>query len=616
MCGIAGFIGGGDLADIRAMTDALHHRGPDAEGFYADPDVPLYLGHRRLAIIDLDHGAQPMWDRDGMNAVVFNGEIYNHVDLRRDLERLGHVFLTDHSDTEILIHGWKQWGRELAVRLNGMFAFAVWDRRQRVLFLARDRFGEKPLYWSLLNGVFVFGSELRALRAHSALRGVEYDQMALAKFFAYGFIPAPASLYKACRKLSAGHWLEYRPDNGRIVESAYWTFRIEPMERPPNMDDAAEQLLQLLRVAVRRRLMSDVPLGIFLSGGIDSSTIAALAAEDVKIDTFAIGFAEKSYNESEYARLVATVIGSRHHEEHLSIETARELIPHVLGRLDEPISDASILPTYLLSRFTRTHVKVALSGDGGDELFAGYDTFAALATASFYRSVVPAWVHRGLKQLVGHLPLSGRNMSLDFKLRRVLGGVGHGPEQWNPRWLAPLQPDEIADLLHTRVDPEEIYSEAIAVWRDSASPDLVNRTMEFYTRFYLQDDILTKVDRASMLNGLETRAVFLDPDVVEYARRLPARYKYRGGMRKRILKRAMAGLLPKQILSRPKKGFGIPVFDWLKSMPKPELIEAAPHANFDLVKRWDREHRTGRADHRLSLWSWHVLAWHAQCRAG
>jgi asparagine synthase (glutamine-hydrolysing) len=615
MCGIAGFYGSGTVADIHAMAAALHHRGPDGYGFYSDPDVPLHLGHSRLAVIDLDHGAQPMWDRDGTIGIVFNGEIYNHGELRRELEILGHVFQTDHSDTEVLIYGWKQWGQALAGRLNGMFAFAIWDRRTRLLHLARDRFGEKPLYWSLRNGNFLFASELTAFRAHSAFQ-VTYDSGALAKLFAYGFIPAPAALYKDCQKLPAGHWLEYRFKDNRVEQGAYWTFRIEPASNPPDEEAAAEELQKLLREAVERRLVSDVPLGIFLSGGIDSSTIAALAAEVRDIQTFSVGFTEKSYDESQYARLVGHAIGSRHREEQLTMRTALDLMPEILARLDEPIADPSILPTFLLSRFTRRHVTVALSGDGGDELLAGYDTFAALGPARFYQALMPAAGHRTLAHLIQHLPLSSRNMSLDFKLRRALGGIGHAPEQWNPRWLAPVQPEELVDLLNMPVDPEAVYSEAIALWREAASADPMDRTMEFYVRLYLQNGILAKVDRASMMNSLETRAVFLDPAVVEFVRRLPARYKYRRGMRKRILKRAMRNRLPKRILARRKKGFGIPLQDWLKSMPDVGPVEPAPRANVEVVKRWEREHRAGAADHRLGLWTWRVLGFHAQASAG
>jgi asparagine synthase (glutamine-hydrolysing) len=610
MCGIAGFIGAGTLDDIRAMTDAVAHRGPDGEGQWKDPMLPVFLGHRRLAIVDLSHGDQPMWDKAGEVGVVFNGEIYNHVPLRAELERLGHQFMSDHSDTEVLVHGWKEWGRALPEKLNGMFAFAIWDRRSRQIFLARDRFGEKPLYVARAGALFLFASELSALRAHSGFKA-EIDPLALAKYFAHCFIPAPNALYRGARKLPAGHWLELDVDSGREETGVYWRFSIEPDAAPPSEDEAAEELQGLLREATRIRLMSDVPLGVFLSGGVDSSAIAHFASEAQKISTFSVGFVEKSFDESAYARQMSARLGTDHHEQILTTDEARALAGEVLSRLDEPMADPSILPTYLLSRFTSRHVKVALSGDGGDELFAGYDTFAAIGPAGFYNRLVPGPLHRMLAGMVELMPKSSRNMSLDFKLRRALAGVSAPPSQWNPRWLGPLSPDVVGEVLNTSFSAEEIFSETIDAWQSAASPDPIDRTLEFYTRFYLQDDILTKVDRASMMNGLETRAVFLDPEIAEFVRKLPSDFKFRGGMRKRLLKRALAGLVPDSILHRPKKGFGIPIKDWLRDMPTAGPATAAPGANMALVTSMSRAHLAGQADHRLFLWAWCVLQHHA-----
>jgi asparagine synthase (glutamine-hydrolysing) len=614
MCGIAGFAGKGSLADLERMTRAVAHRGPDGEGFWSDPQYPVHLGHRRLAIVDIADGAQPMWDAAGEIGVVYNGEIYNHLDLRRELQRLGHRFRTHHSDTEVLIHGWREWGRDLPRRLNGMFAFAIWDRRSQVLFLTRDRFGEKPLYYAAAHGLFLFGSELSAIAAHRGFVA-RIDDEALLKLMAYGFIPAPRAFYAGAAKIPAGHWLEYRPADRRIAQGRYFSFRIEPDECPPPFEAAAEEIASLLKSATTRRLMSDVPLGVFLSGGIDSSSIAACAVAQGPVETFAIGFTEPSYDESPYARLVAAHLGTRHHERVLSLDEARDLIPEVLGRLDEPFADPSILPTYLLCRFTRERVKVALSGDGGDELFAGYDTFAALPTARLLDPLLSEPLRQQLLRLVELLPKSPRNMSLDFKLRRFLGGVGRGATLWHPLWLAPVAVEAMAALLGRRVDLEDIYAEAIAAWRESGAPTAEDRAMEFYVRFYLQDDILPKVDRAAMLNGLETRAVFLDPDLVDFARRLPASYKIRGASRKRVLKAAMRRLLPQDVLKRPKKGFGIPLAAWLRHLPPPALAAIAPQLDAGLIARWHGEHRGQKADHRLALWSATVVAQHRLGRA-
>ena len=413
----------------------------------------------------------------------------------------------------------------------------------------------------------MFASELTAFKGHSAFVP-EIDHAAVKKFLAYGFIPAPNAYWKHCHKLPGGSWLLYSVPDGGIRQQDYWRFCIEPDESVTERQ-AVEEVRARLMTAVERRLMSDVPLGIFLSGGVNSSGVAACAMAARKeggIDSFAIGFTEASYDESRFAQAMADAAGTRHHLEVLTLSGAQALIPDVLGRLGEPLGDPSILPTFLLCRFARRHVTVALSGDGGDELFAGYDTFAALKMAGLYRALVPPLLHRGMRRLVDLAPKSNRNMSLDFKLRRALAGVGHGPELWNPLWLAPLEPDAMAELFNEKVHAEDLYSEALDIWRQSACNSVLDRSLEFYTRLYLQDNILAKVDRASMMNGLEARSVFLDNDLTDYVRRLPHRLKYRAGTRKYVLKKALEGLVPKYLLHRPKKGFGIPLMQWLRHL--------------------------------------------------
>ncbi len=589
------------------MTEALRHRGPDGDGFFIDPDVPVYLGHRRLAIIDIVGGIQPMWNEDSTVGIVFNGEIYNHRELRGELLAHGHRFQSDHSDTEVLVHGFEQWGPSVVEKLNGMFAFAIYDRRRRRLFLARDRFGEKPLYYCHHQHGFAFASELTALSLHPAVTGA-LSRRALQKYFAYGYIPAPLAMFDGCAKLPGGTYLTYDLDDGAASVKRYWRFQIEADHSLRDEDEPrlADELRALFVQAAKRRLISDVPLGIFLSGGIDSSGVLAGASQQIEpsqISTFTIGFDEPSFDESDYARSVAQSFGTRHHCEKLNLDAALALIPQVLQRLDEPLADPSIIPTYLLSRFTRQLVTVALSGDGGDELFAGYDPFKALGPASLYHYLVPRGLHRGLRRLADLLPISTRNMSFDFKLRRTLTGLSYPPKMWNPIWLAPVEPAEMADLFEDPLRAEDLYEEAIALWNGGGS--LGDRTLEFYTNYYLQDDILMKVDRAAMMVSLESRAVFLDNDLVEFCRRLPYRFKYRNGARKYLLKKALAPLLPGDVLARRKKGFGIPIAEWLRVMPNfastggcPDAIRAAP-----IERRW-AEHRGGRADHRLLLWSW------------
>lgn len=605
MCGLAGFAGQGERADLIRMTTALAHRGPDGEGYYHDSEAAVFLGHRRLSIIDVAGGNQPFFNEDGKIAVIFNGEIYNHLDLRAELIALGHKFKSDHSDTEVLVHGYEEWGAALPLRLNGMFAFVVYDAARRQIFLARDRFGEKPLYYTRQRGTFAFASELTALAGHGNL-SFSIDRLGLQKFLAHGFTPAPNTIYGECRKLAAGHWATFDLHAGTLDVRCYWRFSLAPDESLAASDAPrlAEELRGLFFQSVRRRLIGDVPLGFFLSGGIDSTaTVAAAAAcrPAGSLDTFAIGFTDPSFDESAYARQAAGHYGTRHHEQVLDIETAKDLVETVLSRLDEPLGDASILPTYLVSRFARSRVTVALTGDGSDELFGGYDPFKALLPARLYARLVPAAAHRGLRRLVDLLPISRRNMSFDFKLRRSLAGLSYGQPFWNPVWLAPVEPRDIAELLADSADIETVYSEALACWESVPDANLIDRTLTFYTRFYLPDDILMKVDRAAMMNGLETRAAFLDNDLVAFCSRLPARFKFTEGRGKYLLRLALRGVLPDSVLDRPKKGFGVPTSRWLREFSRPTDHDMGLRPGA-FGRLW-QEHAAGRKDHRLALWS-------------
>ena len=609
MCGIAGFAGEGAKSDLVAMCSAIAHRGPDGEDFFVDDANRVFLGHRRLAILDIEGGHQPMWNADGTLAIIYNGEVYNHMELRQELMRKGHVFRSDHSDTEAVLLGYAEWGEDIVERLNGMFAFAILDRRKRRIFLARDRFGEKPLYYAHEPGFFGFASELSALACHPRIAR-EIDPVALRKYFAYGYIPAPHALYRGCRKLPAGHHLTFDLPSGEVRIKCYWRFRLEPDDSLDDTKEPAlvEELQALLSDAVKRRLISDVPLGLFLSGGVDSSTVLAMAArhrDPATIRTFTIGFTEASFDESGFAREVATAFGTSHNEKRLDLDTARNLIPYVLGRLDEPLGDASILPTYLLSEFTRQHVTVALSGDGGDELFAGYDPFKALTPARLYARMIPSGIHRGLRRLADLLPVSSRNMSLDFKLRRGLMGMSYPEAVWNPVWMSPVEPRDMAELFDEPVRLEDVYSEAIALWEETPGKSLIDRTLEFFTNFYLQDDILTKVDRAAMMVSLESRAVFLDNDVADFCRRLPHHFKIRNGERKYLLKKAVASALPRDVTARAKKGFGVPLTNWLRHLPFPNTSVSGIRTA--AVHRYLQEHRSRKTDHRLFLWSWLAL---------
>ncbi|TAL02523.1 MAG: asparagine synthase (glutamine-hydrolyzing) [Rhodospirillaceae bacterium] len=612
MCGFAGFVGVGTEDDIRSMTACLVHRGPDDEAFHVDTADRVSLGFRRLIVLDPAAGRQPMACPEHGLVVVFNGEIYNHAELRRELEGLGCRFRSSHSDTEVLLHGYATWGKDLPLHLDGMFAFAIWDKPRRRVFCARDRFGEKPFYYAATPNLFAFGSEITALHAHSGFSDSP-DPAAVQKFFAYGYVPAPRTIYRLVRKLEPGTTLTYDLDTQEVRHTRYWRFAIEaegdaPADRIPAL---AEELRALLTSAVSRRMEADVPLGVFLSGGIDSTVILALAARargPAGIDSFTIGFREPSYDEAAFARAAAAAIGSRHHERIVDIGDARAELPALLSRLDEPFADPSILPTHLLARFAREHVTVALSGDGSDELFAGYDPFGALAPAALYRRFVPGPLHRLLRVVAGKLPRDNRNMSFEYRVRRALRGVSQPPSLWNPVWLGLLAPEEFEACFENPLPPEILFEEAIQAWTQSASRDPVDRTLEFYTNFYLPEMILAKADRASMRASLESRAPFLDRNLVAFCQRLPHGYKMRGGQRKFLLKEAFRGLVPDSVLARRKKGFGIPLVDWLGALEhlRAAFVPAGMRPAY-ADARWRGFHGKTE-DERLFLWGHICLA--------
>jgi asparagine synthase (glutamine-hydrolysing) len=605
MCGIAGFVGAGEHADVHRMIDVLAHRGPDGEGVWIDQNSRVFFGHRRLSILDIAAGSQPMITLDEQLVVTFNGEIYNHAELRANLEARGHRFKTDHCDTEVLLYGYREWGPGLLEKLNGMWSFAIYDRAKGEVFLSRDRFGKKPLFYYSDDHSFVFASELTALRLHPAVPE-NVDPEALQKFFAYGFIPAPWALLARVKKLPAGHWMKVAVQGLRCEIRKYWEFELDPFETIPQHPERTwgEELVQRLDEAVRCRLQADVPVGVFLSGGIDSTAIATLAARHhPSIETFSIGFEERSFDEREFARLGAETANTRHHEEVLSPERYLNWALATAGKLDEVMGDSSILPTALVSKLAREHVTVALSGDGSDELFAGYDPFRALKPARLYSAVTGGKVNRTIRALAERLPVSHANMSLDFKLKRMLRGLSYTKQYWLPAWMGPLDPQEIGDLFGSKPDPEELYAEAIAAWNHPSAKNDVDRTIQFYVRLYLQDDILVKTDRASMMHRLEARCPFLDINVVDFARRIPASYKLRGGVTKYILKEAVRGLIPDRIIDRPKKGFGIPIGNWFKNGDLNLSSSAVPkEMDWSWVNRRLADHRAGRRDDRAMLW--------------
>jgi asparagine synthase (glutamine-hydrolysing) len=616
MCGIAGIVEVGGPVDrvaLARMTNALRHRGPDDESYYVADDggsgVSVGFGFRRLSIIDLAGGRQPMSNEDGSLWIVCNGEIYNHLELRHELEARGHQFRT-HSDVETLLHLYEEVGPDCVNRANGMFACAIWDRKAQSLFLARDRLGKKPLYYRETPTQFLFGSELKALWQHPNCAR-ELDHHSLSRYLAYEYVPAPHTILKGIKKLTAGNSLLW--SNGRSRVQRYWDLKFPGENSGRSEADLAEELRGRLKEAVRLRLISDVPLGVFLSGGIDSSALVAMMAElrpASQIKTFAIGFEEKSFDESRHARRVAEFFGTEHHEEVLPGRAMVDMVPEVAAFLDEPFADASVIPTYLLSRFTRRHVTVALGGDGGDELFAGYPTFLAARLARFYR--MPEFIHeRVIRPLAGRLPVSHENFSFDFKLKSFLRGVGHRPELRNQVWLGSFTPAEQRALLASDPGEFDAYADILAAQNQCSTSHPGERLIYEYCKFYLAEDILVKTDRASMACSLEARAPFLDYKFVEFANSIPFQLKLKGTQSKFILKQALQGKLPPEILARGKKGFGIPIAKWfrgeLRELVQDTLAESRlrqegifqPRAVAQLLE----EHLRGTKDNRKPLWT-------------
>jgi asparagine synthase (glutamine-hydrolysing) len=618
MCGITGWANfdshsppyDGAKELLHSMCERMVHRGPDSEGLFVTNGVAL--GMRRLAIIDLVTGEQPVFNEDKSITVVLNGEIYNYREIRERLQKRGHSF-NSASDTEVLPHLYEEYGDDMVHELNGMFAFALWDSKRRRILIARDRFGEKPLYWGVFDKTLLFASEPKVLLAHPSVKPA-LNLQALRQYLSFDYVPAPHSIYEGINKLPAAHKLVL--EDGRVDVARYWKLDYQTVTPVPSERDAAEQLQELLADAVRLRLVSDVPLGVLLSGGVDSSTVTALAVRSSSeaVKTFSISFAEASFDESSYARAVAKFLGTDHHEERLSANLAANLVSEIGAWMDEPFSDPSLVPTYLLSRFTRKHVTVALGGDGGDELFAGYDMYVGHRWAEIYKHV-PGVLRSGIiEPLVRLLPVKTKNLSLDYKALRFVTGAKYDEVARHHVWFGSFTPDEQKQLLTADAlaqTDSDIYKQAREMMAECAKQDLVKRMQSLDTRLYLAEDILTKVDRASMAVSLEVRAPFLDHRVAEFAASLPSNYKLRGHKTKYILKKAVDGLLPKFVARRGKKGFGVPVAEWLKfklrpmarDLLSPERVKRAGVFNPEFVTRLQDEHERGVANHRKLLWT-------------
>lgn len=614
MCGITGWINLkkdksiNDRAILHEMCERMKHRGPDSEGLWNEDTVAL--GMRRLSIIDLATGEQPVYNEDKSVVVVMNGELYNFREVRADLEEHGHKFET-HSDTEILPHLYEEFGDAMLDQINGMFAFALWDKLRERMLIARDRFGEKPLYYGVFDGTLVFGSELKVLLANPLVK-TELNLDAVRQFLSFDYVPAPASIYKNIFKLPAAHCLTV--ENGKVSTKRYWNLTWEKSES--DFDSKTEELRTLLADAVRMRLVSDVPLGILLSGGIDSSTVAAYATQfsTERVKTFSIGFEEDSFDESKFARQVAQHLGTEHYEERLSVGKAADLISQIGTWLDEPMSDGSLIPTFLLSRFVRRHVTVALGGDGGDEIFAGYPMYWAHRVARAYERIPKAIRSGMIEPVVNSLPVSTKNMSFDYKAKRFVAASKYDLVTRHHSYFGSFSPDGQLRVLSRDVleqTEEDVYRSARELLRICDATNDIEKMQFLDINYYMAEDILTKVDRASMAVSLEVRAPFLDPRVAQFAASIPIDYKLKGNKGKYILKKAVEPLLPASILKRPKKGFGIPIAEWLKGRLNPLLHDLLDPSRlrdqglFDpkFVAKLIGEHESGAASHHKQLWT-------------
>ena len=612
MCGIVGLVrNDGKPVDrdlLARMNDAIRHRGPDDDGFYLNG--PVGLGMRRLAIIDLKSGQQPIHNQDGTTWIVFNGEIYNYLELRQQLEKLGHTFYTN-SDTEAIVHAYDQYGSNCPKYLRGMFAFAIWDERTQELFLTRDRVGKKPILYAEVNGQLVFGSEFTALLQHPDISR-EIQPEAIDAYLSFMCVPAPLTAYRSIRKLEPGHWLRWR--KGEITIERYWQPDFS-QKLDISEEEAGERAIEILRDSVKVRLMSEVPLGAFLSGGIDSSAVVALMAQESneKVKTFSIGFEEQDFSELHHARRVAEWVGADHHE-FIVRPDAVEILPLLVEHYGEPYADSSAVPTYYVARETRKHVTVALNGDGGDESFAGYERYAAMQLAENYRKV-PEFVRKSVKVGVGLIPTSELGRSRLRSGKRFLEAASLPKVDRYLRWMSIFDTTAKSSLYSDAFKSETTSGYAKSLlepWFVRANGSgFVDASLLTDLMTYLPNDLLVKVDIATMAVSLEARSPFLDHHVIEFAASLPEKFKLRGLTTKYLLKKVLRKLLPSENLDRRKMGFGVPIGHWFRGKMQPflrEVVLSEKALNRGLfrpetVRQLVDQHTEGKRDYSHQLWT-------------
>jgi asparagine synthase (glutamine-hydrolysing) len=612
MCGIAGILHlDGAPADgeiLQRMTRILAHRGPDGQAEYVSG--PVGLGHRRLSIIDLsNNGTQPMPNEDGSIQLTFNGEIFNYRALCSELVDKGHAFRS-RTDTETIVHGYEEFGVRVVDRLNGMFAFGMWDAREQSLWLVRDRLGVKPLFYAVFDDVLLFGSEIKAILEHPAARR-EIEPAALDLFLSLNYTPAPLTMFKGIHQLEPGQWLIAKVGSRELTIQSYWDVDYSQQSNLSE-SDAVACLDELLRGAVERRLMADVPLGAFLSGGIDSSAVVAMMKSlSDQVKTFTIGFKEDSFNEAPYARQIATHLGTQHHERIVTPDLA-SILPKIVWHGEDPLADSSMIPVYYLSKMTREHVTVALAGDGADEILAGYPTYSATAWASRFEGAAGALLRKGAQPLLAMLPPSEEKMTWREKLARFQQGLGLPWQHAHAVWRQIHTEEQKRRVLAPGIinGHNRLFETYDRYYEKSRSTDMLDQLLYVDTRFYLPNDMLVKVDRMTMAHGLEARVPFLDYTVVEFAASLPSEYKLRGGTGKYLLRKLMADRLPETTLKRRKEGFNIPVSRWLRGELRELLQDTLTPIRLREVGLWQSEpivqmvqdHQARKADYGHQLW--------------
>jgi asparagine synthase (glutamine-hydrolysing) len=613
MCGIAGIWHRSERHPVERdvlsrMAEVVRHRGPDDAGYYYDRGFGL--AHRRLSILDLSAaGRQPMTTADGRFTISFNGEIYNYRELAR--QYCSDIKLRSSSDTEVLLYLLAQkWDKGLK-ELRGMFALALWDRAEQRLLLARDPFGKKPLYYAQRGDTFLFASEVKSLLATPWVER-ELDRAALAKYFLYEYVPSPATGYRGIQQLPMGHAVIVAPDSLSIQR--WWTPRYHPTHSFRSEQEACSALDEKLARAVRRRMISDVPVGVLLSGGLDSTTITWYMRQATagSLHSFSASFDEASFDESRYAQLAAEALGTTHHRLQFGVPEFRESIAALIQLMDVPFGDASLLPTLAVCRLARSFITVALDGDGSDELLGGYGTFQAAEVADWLPPL-PASVTALLRRAAGWLPTNYDNFSLDFKIKSFVEGLSYPRARRNQIWLGSFTERGVGELLQPewRLDPDDLFDDVSALEEASERLGSFDSISWLKIHHYLQNDILVKLDRASMFVSLEARTPFLDVELAEFIMRLPSRLK----REKYLLKRLMRGRIPAAIIDRPKRGFGVPVGHWLRGPLRawarevlhPDKLRSEGIFNPLVVERLFAEHTDGKADHRKKLWT--LIAW-------